>query len=164
MQPEIFLIYARAANGVIGTDGGLPWHLPDDLAHFKALTMGKPMVMGRKTFDSLPGVLPGRPHIVLTRDADWHAQHAERAASPDEAIALATRYGDSIAIIGGAAVFGAFLPRASRIELTAIYRDYAGDVAMPPLGAEWSLTAQMDHTAKDGRPAFAFLTYARRGS
>lgn len=156
-MPEIVLIYARAANGAIGKDGDLPWRLPADLKHFKALTMGLPMIMGRKTFDSLPGLLPGRRHIVLTRDAGWAAEGAETAATLDEALALAG--GGTIAIIGGAAVFEAFLPRAHRVELTQIHADYAGDTFMPPLGPEWIEAAREDHAAEGDYPAFSFLTY-----
>ena len=85
---SLFLIYARAANGCIGKDGALPWHLPADLKRFKALTMGKPMIMGRKTFESLPGLLPGRRHIVLTRRERWDTSGAEIARSVEEALAL----------------------------------------------------------------------------
>ncbi|MCL9997855.1 MAG: dihydrofolate reductase [Erythrobacter sp.] len=159
MTPEIVLIYARAANGAIGKDGDLPWRLPADLKHFKALTMGLPMIMGRKTFESLPGLLPGRRHIVLTREPEWAAQGAETAATLDEALALADA--ETIAIIGGAAVFEAFLPRANRVELTQIHADYAGDTFMPPLGPEWAETAREDHAADGPYPAFSFLTYRK---
>ncbi|MEO0440307.1 MAG: dihydrofolate reductase, partial [Pseudomonadota bacterium] len=87
--PDIILIFARADNGVIGQDGGLPWHLPEDLRRFKALTQGKPMIMGRKTFDSLPGLLPGRRHIVLTRDREWQANGAETVHQLEDALELA---------------------------------------------------------------------------
>ena len=87
-RPEIVLILARADNGIIGRDGRLPWHLPADLRHFKALTQGRPMIMGRKTFDSLPGQLDGRRHIVLTRDAEWEDEGAEVAHSVEEAIRM----------------------------------------------------------------------------
>ena len=159
MTAEIVLIYARAANGVIGKDGDLPWRLPADLRHFKALTMGKPMIMGRKTFDSLPGLLPGRRHIVLTRDARWAAPGAERATSVDEALALAGSA--TIAIIGGAAIYGLFMPLAHRIELTQIHADYEGDTVMPPLGPEWVEVAREDHAADSPSPAFSFLTYRK---
>jgi dihydrofolate reductase len=162
MSAEIVLIYARAANGVIGKDGDLPWRLPADLKHFKALTMGLPMIMGRKTFDSLPGLLPGRRHIVLTRDAGWNAEGAETAASLDEALALAGE--GTVAIIGGSAVFEAFLPRATRIELTRIHTDYDGDTFMPELGPEWQETAREDHAAEGPYPAFSFLTYRKAAS
>jgi dihydrofolate reductase len=153
------LIYARAANGAIGRDGDLPWRLPADLRHFKALTLGKPMIMGRKTFESLPGLLPGRRHIVLTRDAGWQAEGAEVAATLEEALGLAS--GETIAVIGGAAVFEAFLPRATRVELTQIHADYEGDTFMPPLGPEWTETARADHPAEGAYPAFSFLTFRR---
>ena len=161
MSREIMLIYARAANGAIGLDGDLPWRLPADLKHFKALTLGLPMIMGRKTFESLPGLLPGRRHIVLTRDAGWAAAGAETAASLDDALTLAAQGNDSgtIAIIGGAAVFEAFLPLADRVELTQIHADYEGDTFMPPLGPEWHEAAREDHAADGDTPAFSFITY-----
>ena len=89
IQDQLFLVYARAANGTIGKDGGLPWHIPADLKHFKEVTMGKPMIMGRKTFESFPAPLPGRRHIVLSRDSDWQAEGAEHVMSVPEALAAA---------------------------------------------------------------------------
>lgn len=158
---SLFLIYARAANGAIGKNGQLPWHLPADLKRFKALTMDKPMIMGRKTFESLPGLLPGRRHIVLTRKERWDSTGAEVVRSVDEAIAKA---GDGeIAVIGGAAIFDVFMPQAERIELTEIHEEFDGDVFMPPLGPQWEIAGREDHEAKDGRPAYSFLTYTRVG-
>lgn len=159
MTQDIFLIYARAANGVIGRDGRLPWRLPADLKRFKALTMGKPMIMGRKTFESFPSPLPGRRHIVLTRDAGWQAQGAEVARSVEEAVALA---GDGeVAVIGGAEINALFLPLARRVELTEIHADYEGDTIMPPLGPEWHEIAREEHAAQGGTPGYAFVTLAR---
>lgn len=159
MPQEIFLVYAQAANGVIGRDGVLPWHLPADLRHFKALTMGKPMIMGRRTFESFPATLPGRRHIVLTRDAGWRAEGAEAAHSVEDALALAGA--GEVAVIGGAEINALFLPLARRVELTEIHGDYPGDTAMPPLGPEWRETARAEHAAEGGRPAYAFVTLRR---
>ena len=159
MTQDLFLIYARAANGTIGNDGALPWHLSADLRRFKALTMGKPMIMGRKTFDGFPSLLPGRRHIVLTRDTAWQAEGAEVAHSVDAALALAGA-GD-IAVIGGAEINALFLPLARRIELTEIHADYPGDTVMPPLSPDWKETFREEHAAQDGRPAFAFVTLRR---
>ena len=156
---RLFLVLARAANGAIGRNGGLPWHLPADLRHFKALTMGKPMIMGRRTFESFPAPLPGRRHIVLTRDAAWQAEGAEVAHSVDEALALAGP--GEVAVIGGAEVFALFEPRASRIELTHIHGDFAGDTFMPEPGPEWLVTRRTRHDAEGERPAFDFLTLER---
>ena len=128
-RPRITLIVARAENGVIGRDGTLPWHIPADLKHFKALTMGSVMIMGRTTFDSLPGLLPGRRHVVLTRDAQWHAPGAETAHTVEEAIALAGN--EPISVIGGAHVFAQFLALADRIELTEVLDEAVGDTVMP---------------------------------
>jgi dihydrofolate reductase len=166
MTPEIVLIYARAANGAIGNEGDLPWRLPADLKRFKALTMHKPMVMGRKTFESLPGLLPGRRHIVLSRRDDLRAEGVEMAGSVKEALALAAQGNDSgeIAIIGGAAIYDVFLPLAHRIELTQIHADYKGDTFMAEPGREWVLTAREDHAASDPHPAFSFLTFRRAQS
>ncbi|RIV77518.1 dihydrofolate reductase [Pelagerythrobacter aerophilus] len=159
MTQSLFCIYARAANGVIGHRGALPWHIPADLKRFKALTIGKPMIMGRKTFESLPGLLPGRRHIVLTRREDWDSTGAEIVTTPEEAISLAGE--GEIAVIGGAAIFDVFLPLCDRVELTEIQADYAGDTIMPPLGPEWTETARETHAAEGDLPAFDFVTLRR---
>ena len=105
---------ARADNGVIGVDGRLPWHLPADLKRFKAQTLGRPMIMGRKTFDSLPGILPGRRHIVLTRDTEWEAEEADVVHSVEEG--LGAVHGPRASIIGGAEIFALFPELAERDE------------------------------------------------
>lgn len=158
----ITLILARARNGVIGRDGALPWHLPADLKRFRALTMGgglggRPMVMGRRTFDSFPAPLPGRRHIVLTRDPGWRANGAEVVHSVEEALA---RAGEDASVIGGAEIFALFLPLADRIELTEVLADAEGDVTVPPFTG-WRETAREDHPAVDGRPAYGFVTLER---
>lgn len=157
---EIVLILARADNGVIGRDGGLPWRLPADLRHFKALTQGRPMVMGRRTFESLPGLLPERRHIVLTRDAGWVEEGAEVAHDVDSAIRIANA--PVIAVIGGAEIYALFLPRADRIELTEVHIDAVGDTRIDaPDPAIWRETAREDHSAEGDRPAYSFVTYRR---
>jgi dihydrofolate reductase len=163
MNPEVFLIYARAANGAIGNEGDLPWRLPADLKRFKALTMGRPMVMGRKTFESLPGLLPGRRHIVLSQRDDWRPEGVEMAGSVAAAIKLANQGNDTgeIAIIGGAAIYDLFWQVARRIELTQIHEDYPGDTFMKAPGPNWQLAAREDHSAHGIHPAFSFLTYHR---
>ena len=152
----ITLVVARATNGVIGRDGKLPWHISADLKRFKALTMGKPMIMGRKTFDGFPAPLPGRRHIVLTRDRDWCAAGAEVAHSVEDALALA---GDEAMVIGGAEVFALFLDRADRIELTEVHLDADGDVTMPAFSG-WREMAREDHPSEGNRPAYSFATLA----
>nr|WP_202387559.1 dihydrofolate reductase [Qipengyuania pelagi] len=154
------MVYARAANGAIGKDGALPWHLPADLKRFKALTMGKPMVMGRKTFESLPGLLPGRRHIVLTRRERWESAGADVVRSVEEAVALLD--GEPASVIGGAAIFDVFLPLATRAELTEIHSDFDGDVFMRPLPAGWEIVAREDHAGVGGAPAYSFVTYECR--
>lgn len=159
---EITLIVARAENGVIGRDGVLPWHIPADLRHFKALTLGTPMIMGRRTFESLPGLLPGRRHIVLTRDASWHRDGAETARTPDEALDLAGA-GSAVSVIGGAEIFALFLPRATRIALTEVHAAPTGDTLMPdPRGPDWTELSRVPHAAEAGRPAFSFVELVRR--
>jgi dihydrofolate reductase len=151
----ITLIVARADNGVIGRDGKLPWHLPADLKRFKALTMGKPMIMGRKTFESLPGLLPGRRHIVLTR-GNWSAEGAEVVHDVTAALALA---GEDAFVIGGAEVLELFEPYANRWELTEVHSDAIGDVTMSaPDPASWRELTREDH---DGY-SFVTLTSSAR--
>ncbi|MBO6609997.1 dihydrofolate reductase [Altererythrobacter sp.] len=164
MEEGLFLIYARAANGTIGKDNSLPWHLPADLKRFKALTMGKPMIMGRKTFESLPGLLPGRRHIVLTRRESWGSDGAEVVRSVEEAIALARQDngGGEIAVVGGAAIYDVFRPLAERIELTEVHADFEGDTFMKPIGSDWEVTAREDFPAEGDLPSYSFVTYHRR--
>lgn len=160
-HPKIVLILARADNGVIGRDGRLPWHLPADLRHFKALTQGAPMIMGRKTFDSLPGLLDGRRHIVLTRDPDWAEDGAEVAASVEEAIRLANA--PHISVIGGAEIYRQFLPIADCIEITEVHTQVVGDTVFDsPDPTCWIETKREDHPAEGGRPAYSFVTLYRR--
>ena len=151
----VTLVLARAENGVIGRDGGLPWHIPADLRRFKALTLGKPMVMGRKTFESFPRPLPGRRHIVLTRDRGRAAEGAEIAHSVEDALTLA---GDEVSVIGGAEVFALFLDRADRVELTEVHASVAGDVVVPPFDG-WREAAREDYA---GDPGYSFVTLVPR--
>ncbi|MDA8446412.1 dihydrofolate reductase [Paracidovorax valerianellae] len=162
----LHLIYARAANGVIGKDGTMPWHLPEDLAHFRQLTHGCPVVMGRKTWDSLPPrfrPLPGRANIVVTRQADWQAEGARRAASLPEALQMAAAEGNGAPtwVIGGAQIYAQALPLATRIEATEIGRDFEGDAHAPELGPEWVETAREHHVSAAGLP-YSFVTLAKR--
>jgi dihydrofolate reductase len=143
-EARVTMVVARAENGVIGKGGGLPWRLSEDLKHFKRVTMGSAMIMGRRTFDSLPGLLPGRRHIVLTRDPGWSAEGAEIAHSPVEALALAG--GERVSIIGGADIFALFEPMADAIELTEVRGVPEGDTFLPPFdSARWREAAREDH-------------------
>lgn len=162
-HPEITLILARASNGVIGNKGAIPWRIPADLRRFKQLTMGCPMIMGRKTFDSLPGILDGRRHIVLTRDADWAEEGAEVAHSVEAALKLANA--PHVMVIGGAEIYTAFLPIADRIELTEVDAAPEGDarIALPD-AAEWVEVARQAHAASEGRPPYSFVTLRRRAA
>jgi dihydrofolate reductase len=161
VRPRITLVVARSLNGVIGREGKLPWHIPADLRRFKAITMGTAMVMGRRTFQSLPGLLPGRRHIVLTRDRNWRADGAEVAHNAEEAIALAGN--ESISVIGGADVFALFLPKADRVELTEVLDEIAGDTVMPDPreNSDWEETEVAVHAPDGGRPGFRFVTLDR---
>jgi dihydrofolate reductase len=161
IHPEIIMIVARAENGVIGVDGHLPWHLPADLRHFKQLTTGSPMIMGRKTFESLPGLLAGRRHIVLTRDADWSDDGAEVAHSVDEALKLANA--PHVSVIGGAEIYRLFLPRADRIELTEVALSPEGDTTLEDFEDDWTEVKREAHMSGEGTPAYAFVTLKRRG-
>ena len=158
MPDGLTIIVARASDGTIGHLGRLPWHLPDDLRRFKALTMGRAMIMGRKTFDSLPGRLPGRRHIVLTRDATWRHAGAEAVCSVDAALALA---GPDAAVIGGAEVIALFENHATRLELTEVHGAFAGDTVLPAPGPHWREVRREGHPAQDARPAFDFVSYQR---
>ena len=156
----ITMVVARAGNGVIGRDGGLPWHLPADLRHFKAVTIGKPIVMGRRTFESIGRPLPGRHNIVLTR-GDWTADGVTVVA--DLAAALAAAGGGEVAIIGGATVYAAALPLVRRVHLTEVHAEPAGDTILPSFDpAIWIETTRDDHAGDDGAPGYSFVTLERR--
>ena len=161
---RINLILARAANGVIGRDGTMPWHLPEDMAHFKQQTAGAPVVMGRRTWDSLPErfrPLPGRRNIVITRQSAWQAGGAERVGSLREAL---LRCEDArvpeIWVIGGAQIYAEAEPLAQRALVTEIGRDYEGDAWAPRFGAGWRETAREPHVAANGL-SYAFVTLER---
>lgn len=160
-HPEIILVVARADNGVIGADGDLPWRIPADLRHFKQVTKDRPMIMGRKTFDSLPGLLDGRRHIVLTRDPEWAEDGAEVAHSVEEALKLAN--GPHVCIIGGAEIYRLFLPRADRVELTEIKAKPDGDTALEVFDPKiWKEILRDSHPAEASMPAFDFVTLVRK--
>jgi dihydrofolate reductase len=158
-HPEISLIVARADNGVIGSKGAIPWHLPADLRRFKQLTMGAPMIMGRKTFDSLPGLLPGRRHIVMTRNTHWEEEGAEVVAGADAALKAANA--PHVWVIGGAEIYALFLPRADRIELTEVHLSPAGDATMDPFDAAWKEAKRESHPVEDTAPAYDWVTLKR---
>ncbi len=160
--PLISLIVARARGGVIGRDGGLPWHLPADLKHFKALTMGKPIVMGRKTYQSIGRPLPGRDNIVISRDPDFTAPGCRLVGSLGAALEAAGQ-APEIMIIGGARIYALALPLAHRIYLTDIEIEVEGDAHFPPIELdEWRESNRVAFPAKDDKPAFAFRQLERR--
>ena len=161
---------ARAANGVIGRDGALPWRLATDLAHFKTLTLGKPIIMGRKTWESLPRrPLPGRMNIVLTRDGSFEPRNAVRSEDFSEAVQIAREQAsedgaDEVCVIGGAALFALALPKAGRIYLTEVEAEVPGDVVFPPFDENgWVEVSREAHPAGEGDDhAFLFRTLERR--
>ena len=165
----IQLIYARAANGVIGKDNTMPWHLPEDMAHFKELTRGCAVIMGRKTWDSLPArfrPLPGRSNIVVTRQADWQAEPASdqilRAASLPEALELGHKLSQDVWVIGGAQIYAQALPLANAVEVTEIGRDFEGDAFAPELGKQWQAVSRSEHVSANGLP-YSFVRFERQG-
>ncbi len=162
-HPEIILVLARAANGVIGADGAMPWHIPADLRHFKQITKDRPMIMGRKTFDSLPGILPGRRHIVLTRDTAWEEDGAEAVHSVEQALKVANS--PHVCVIGGAEIYALFLPLADRIELTEIALSPDGDTRMDGFDpAIWEQVSRVDHDAEGRQPAYSFISLVKRAA
>jgi dihydrofolate reductase len=156
----LHLIFARAANGVIGHNNTLPWHLPEDLAHFKRTTLGCPVIMGRKTWDSLPPKfrpLPGRLNVVVTRQTDWQAPGAVCAHALPDALALCPPDNDAW-VIGGAEMYAQALPLASSAVVTEIDADYEGDAFAPVLGPHWHEVSREAHVTASGL-RFSFVTY-----
>ena len=161
MKPLVTIIAAIAANGVIGRDNRMPWRLPEDLKHFKTLTMGHPMIMGRKTWESLPGRLPGRPHIVVTRNPSYRAEGAIVVDSLASAIEAAGDT-DEVFVIGGAELYAQAIGLADQIQLTEIAADFDGDTLFPDYDRQaWAETAREQHRAEAGFD-YAYATYRRR--
>lgn len=166
---EVVLVAAVAANGVIGAGGGMPWHLPADLRHFKAVTMGHPMVMGRKTFEAIGRPLPGRRTIVVTRDPSWSHNGTETATSLTDALASARNRlscdspqgspsgKSTVMIVGGGEIFAQAMRLATRLELTHIDAYPEGDTMFPEVDVN-----QWRDTARDERDGYTFVTYERR--
>ena len=158
----LHLIFARAANGVIGKDNQIPWHLPEDMAHFKRTTAGCPVIMGRKTWDSIPSrfrPLPGRRNVVVTRQSDWLAEGAERAGSLQQAIELCDG-ASNIWVIGGAQIYAQAMPLAHDAVVTEIEADFEGDAHAPQFGPDWRETRREPQVAASGLK-FSFVTYQR---
>ena len=158
--PRVYLVAAVARNGVIGAKGQLPWHLPEDLKHFRKITLGHPVIMGRRTWQSLGNPLPGRDNIVISRTPGFEAPGASVAASLEAAIALCA--GEPVAfVIGGAEIYAAALPLADGLVLTEIGADYAGDTHFPDWDrAAWRATQREMHTSADGL-RFDFVLYEK---
>ena len=164
MMPRISLIAAMARNRSIGIDNRLPWHLPADLKRFKALTMGHPMVIGRRTYDSVGRALPGRTTIVVTRQPGWTAPGVIVAHTLDEALDEAVRLDDAEVFVGGGQeIFRLALDRADRIYLTVIDRDFPGDTFFPEFDElRWRIVEREEHPPTEARPyAFSFVTYEK---
>ena len=159
-QPRVYLVAAVAANGTIGAAGQLPWRLPEDLKHFKRVTMGHPVIMGRRTWESLGRPLPGRENIVVSTRRGYEAPGAAVASSLDAALALCA--GEPVAfVIGGTRLFEAALPLASGLVMTEIKRDYAGDAWFPQYDrSQWRESQREAHIAADGT-RFDFVLYEK---
>jgi dihydrofolate reductase len=171
---RLSLVVAMTPDRVIGRDGTLPWRLPADMRHFRRLTMGHPVVMGRRTYESIGSPLSGRTNIVLSRDPHLAVPGGAVARTPEQALALAraalassgSEGGDEVMVIGGAAVYEAFLPQASRIYVTLVHADLTGDTRFPTLeGEDWLETERSEHPADERNPyAYTFMLLERRPS
>ncbi|WP_029921279.1 dihydrofolate reductase [Nevskia soli] len=161
MKPRLTLVVAVSENGVIGRDGGLPWRLPEDLKHFRRLTLGNTVLMGRKTFESLGKPLEGRANWVLTRDAAFAAAGARVFRDLDAALAASPQ--GELLVIGGAELYRQTLPLASRLELTRVHAQVEGDTRFPDYDAkQWRETSRVDHAADERHAhAYSFLTLDR---
>ena len=155
---RIVLVAAVAANGIIGANGKLPWHLPEDLKHFKRVTLGHPVIMGRKTWESLKGPRPGRDNIVVTRSAGYETPGAAVASSLEAALALCL--GEPVAfVVGGSSLFAESLPSAAGLVMTEIHKDFEGDTWFPPYDrSRWKESQREQHVTADGMK-FDFVLY-----
>ena len=161
--PRLVAVLAMAENGVIGRDNALPWRLPADLRHFKALTLGKPVLMGRRTYESLGRPLPGRHNIVMTRDPRWSADGVTVVGSIDEAIAAAGEAGE-VMVIGGAEVYRQAWPRLARVELTRVHATPTGDTRLEGVDwSAWQIVSTERHPADERNEYdYSFVTLTRR--
>ncbi len=155
----ISLIVAHDINRVMGINNELPWHLPGDLAYFKKTTMGKPMIMGRKTFESIGKALPGRTNIVITRDPDYKRDGIVVVHSFDEALEVAKKENKEIMIIGGEQIFRLALPIADRLYVTKIQHSYQGDTYFPEYGSEWKVASESEEFETEDQVKFSYLIY-----
>ncbi len=164
-RPILVLVAAASENNVIGLDGSLPWSLPRDLAHFKRITLGHSVIMGRKTFDEIGKPLPGRLNIVITRQPDWASPGVETAQTLEGAIELAelASPGDTHMVIGGGQIYRLALPLAHRIELTRVHTRAQGDTTFPDLDERWRLIDRIDHEPDESNAhALSFLSYLKQ--
>ena len=158
---KISIIVAKSKNNVIGKNNQLPWYLPADLHHFKSITMGKPIIMGRKTAESIGKPLPGRRNIIITRDKNFHANGCDVVHSIDDAL-NAEKTEKEVMIIGGANLYSQFLPRADCIYMTIIDAELEGDIFFPELNSEWKLTSEEKFSGDEkNKYAYRFLIYRR---
>ncbi len=171
MAIRVALMVAVAANGVIGRDNALPWHLPEDLRHFRRTTLGKPVVMGRKTFESIGRPLPGRPNIVVTGTPGWQVEGVTVTDSVPAALELARELAraegvDELVVIGGATIYAAALPLAQRLYVTEVHADVEGDTWFPPVDrADWQEIQREELPASEDNPyAYAFVCFERRST
>lgn len=168
---QIALIVARAANGCIGRNNSLPWYLPGDLKYFKRVTLGKPVIMGRKTWESLKGPLPGRANIVISRQPGYQADGARVVTTLDDALAIAEAVvhiegGEEVMVIGGAQIYAEALPRVTRMYVTEVHAEVDGDAFFPPCDMDaWEEVGREDFAAEGPNPHdYSFVIYQRAGS
>ena len=161
-EPLLSLICAMDSNRLIGKDNGIPWHLPADLAFFKRTTMGKPIIMGRKTFDSIGRALPGRTNIVVTRNTNLSLPGCEIASSVDSAIAL-VGHSEEVMLIGGASLYQQSIDKANRIYLTLVHHSFSGDTWFPEIDfSQWKQSTREDFEAdSDSQYSYSFIKYTR---
>jgi len=160
----ISLIVAHDPNRVIGFENKMPWHIPGDLAYFKKMTMDKAMVMGRKTFESIGRVLPGRKNIIVTRNVEFRVEGAEIVNDLVKAIEIASAHHEEVMVIGGEQIFRAILPKADRLYITFIQQSFVGDTYFPPYGDEWVMVETTEDMKTPDGITFSYLVYERKVS
>ena len=158
----ISLIVAHDPNRVIGFENKMPWHIPGDLAYFKKVTMDKAMVMGRKTFESIGRVLPGRKNIIVTRNDDYQVDGAEVVTDLTKAIEIATAHHEEVMVIGGEQIFRAILPKADRLYITFIQQTFEGDTFFPQYGDEWVLVETTEDMKTPDGISYVYLVYEKK--